>query len=199
MAITVMENAGLNCALRRHILALILFPALSFVWVGDTLIRGYDLSAFDIILRLRHWKAEYEYRGVQQIILSDSPQAHYPERALKWRAARNGGRIHFNPYIFSGIPDQSQGVGGFITSPFQLFMDVTEAIDWSTWFRLAAAGLFMYAFLVLIGVSPWAAILGGVLWTFNFHQMAWLELAPGDPALDSGAVRLQLCHFAPGA
>lgn len=169
------ENKGLKELLRRHLIALILFPALSMVWVGDTLIRGYDLSAFDIVFRLPHWQAEHEYRGVQQIILSDSPQAHYPERALKWGAARNGQLIDFNPYIFSGIPDQAQGVGGFVTSPFQLFMDVSEAIDWSTWLRLAAAGLIMYAFLVVLGLSRWAAMLGGVLWAFNFHQIAWLE------------------------
>lgn len=161
--------------LRRHLAALILFPALSFVWVGDTLIGSHDLSAFDIVFRLPHWKAAHEYRGVQEMILSDSPQAHYPERALKWGAARNGHLIDFNPYIFSGIPDQAQGPGGFVTSPFQLFMEVSEAIDWSTWFRLAAAGLFLYAFLIVLGLSPWAAILGGVIWVFNFHQMVWLE------------------------
>lgn len=162
-----MNSTGLRSALRGHILALVLFPALSFIWVGDTLIPDYDLSAFDVIFRLPHWKVEHEYRGVQQLILSDSPQAHYPERAFKWRATRRGERIDFNPYIFSGVPDQSQGVGGFITSPFQLFTDIADALDWSSWFRLTVAGLFMYAFLVVLGLSSYSAILGGVLWAFN--------------------------------
>jgi hypothetical protein len=169
-----MNNNGPVSVLHRHLLALVLFPLLSLLWVGDTLFKPVDLSAFDVINRLPHWQAEHEYRGVQQLILSDSPQAHYPERALKWRAVRNGGRVDFNPYIFNGMPEHSQGAGGFITSSFQLFMDVSDAIDWSTWFRLAVAGLFMYAFLASLGVGKHPAILGGVLWAFSFHHMGWL-------------------------
>lgn len=170
-----MRPSGPGQAVRGHVVALVLFPVLALVWVGDTLFLGRDLSAFDVITRLPHYKAEHEYRGVQQIILSDSPQAHYPERALKWRATRQGERIDFNPYIFTGVPELSQGAGAFITSPFQLFMDISEAIDWSTWFRLAVAGLLMYAFLMALAISRNAAILGGVVWTFNLHQMVWLE------------------------
>lgn len=58
--------------------ALILFPLLAVGWVGDTLFLGYDLSAFDVVFRLPHWQAEHEYRGVQQIILSDSPGPTIP-------------------------------------------------------------------------------------------------------------------------
>lgn len=169
-----MDYTGPMVMLRRHLLALILFPLLSLLWVGDTLFTSVDLSAFDVVYRLPHWKAEHEYRGVQQMILSDSPQAHYPERALKWRAVRELGRVDFNPYIFSGMPEVSQGAGGFITSSFQLFMDVSDAIDWSTWFRLAIAGLFMYAFVAALGAGQYPAILGGVLWAFSFHHMGWL-------------------------
>lgn len=170
-----MQNTGLSRTLHRHLAALVLFPLLALAWVGDTLFLGYDLSAFDVITRLPHYKAEHEYRGVQQIILSDSPQAHYPERALKWRAARQGERIDLNPYIFTGVPELSQGTGAFITSPFQLAMDVSEAIDWSTWLRLAVAGLLMYAFLMVLGITRGAAILGGLIWAFNLHQLVWLE------------------------
>lgn len=94
---------------------------------------------------------------------------------MKWGAARQGERIDFNPYIFTGIPELSQGAGAFITSPFQLFTDISEAIDWSTWLRLAVAGLLMYAFLIVLGIKREAAILGGIIWAFNLHQMVWLE------------------------
>lgn len=162
--------------IRDHWHAILLFPFLAFLWVGDTLILDRDLSAFDVILRLPNWKAEYEYEGVQEMILSDSPQAHYPERKIKWGTMAQGHRLNYNPYIFSGLEDSGQGIGGFVTSPFQLFMEVDEAIDWSTALRLALAGFFMYAFLVGVGTSPLAAMFGGVLWAFNMHQIAWLEL-----------------------
>ena len=161
--------------IRDHWVALLVFSFLSFLWIGDTLILDRDLSAFDIVLRLANWQSEYPYQGVQEMILSDSPQTHYPERKIKWGAMADGHRLNYNPYIFSGLEDSAQGVGGFITSPFQLFMEVDEAIDWSTWLRLTLAGLFMYALLVGVGTSPLSAIFGGVIWAFNMHQLVWLE------------------------
>jgi hypothetical protein len=169
------NTLGLGQCIRDHWHALALFPLLAFLWVGDTLVLDRDLSAFDVILRLPNWVAEYPYQGVQEMILSDSPQAHYPEREMKWGAMAQGHRLNYNPYIFAGLEDSAQGVGGVLTSPFQLFMEVDEAIDWSTWLRLALAGIFMYAFLVGVGTSPLAAMFGGVLWAFNMHQIAWLE------------------------
>jgi hypothetical protein len=161
--------------IRDHWVALLVFSFLSFLWIGDTLVLDRDLSAFDIILRLPNWQSEYTYQGVQDMILSDSPQAHYPERKIKWGAMAAGHRLNYNPYIFSGLEDSAQGVGGFITSPFQLFMEVDEAIDWSTWLRLTLAGLFMYTLLVGVGTSSLSAIFGGVIWAFNMHQLVWLE------------------------
>lgn len=48
---------------------------LALAWVGDTLFLGYDLSAFDVITRLPHYKAEHEYRNVQQIIVPGGRKA----------------------------------------------------------------------------------------------------------------------------
>ncbi len=160
---------------RRHKWALLLFPLLAFAWLADVLVTDKDLSAFDIIMRLPNWSAEYEYRGVQEIILSDSPQAHYPERRLKWGASRQGHRINYNPYIFSGVADQAQGIGALITSPFQFFMALDEALDWTAWLRLTLAGFFMYLFLARVGLDTIPACLGGVLWAFNLHQIVWLQ------------------------
>lgn len=162
-------------SLQRHKWALILFPLLSFAWLADVLVTDRDLSAFDVILRLPNWKAEYEYQGVQQIILSDSPQAHYPERRLKWEASRQGHRVNYNPYIFSGFPEHAQGVGALVTSPFQFFMTLDEALDWTAWLRLTLAGFFMYLFLARFGLDAVPACLGGVLWAFNLHQIVWLQ------------------------
>ncbi len=162
-------------AVRRHQWALILFPLLSFAWLADVLVTDKDLSAFDIIMRLGNWTSEFQYRGVQQMILSDSPQAHYPERRLKWGAAQQGHRINYNPYVFSGVPDQAQGVGGVVTSPFQFFMPLDEALDWTAWLRLTLAGFFMYLLLARVGLGVIPACLGGVLWAFNLHQIVWLQ------------------------
>ena len=78
--------------IRDHWVALLVFSFLSFLWIGDTLILDRDLSAFDIVLRLANWQSEYPYQGVQEMILSDSPQTHYPERKIKWGAMADGHR-----------------------------------------------------------------------------------------------------------
>ena len=53
-------------------------------------------------------------------------------------------------------------------------MDVPNALDWSTWFRLSLAGILMYACLVLLGIRPAIAFLAGIAWAYNTHQLVWL-------------------------
>ncbi len=170
-----MSRAFLSRSLREHRLALALFPLLAAVFLYDVLFLDKSLSAFDIALRQSSWTSEIGYRAVHDLILSDSPYAHYPERQFNWRLMRAGQNAEFSPYIFSGMPVMPQGIGGFVTSLPQLFLSTPEAIDWSTWFRLTLAGFFMYLLLVGLGLERLVAVVGGIVWTYNLHQIVWLE------------------------
>lgn len=170
-----MFSGSLPRLVHAHRLAVVLFPLLAALFLYDVLFLDKSLSAFDIALRHQSWLPEFDYQGVHNLILSDSPYGHYPERQFNWRLMRAGHNPDFNPYTFSGAPFIAQGIGAFITSLPQLFLPTPAAIDWSTWLRLALAGLFMYALLVGLGVSRTAALVGGVVWTYNLHQIVWLE------------------------
>ncbi|MFW2440281.1 MAG: YfhO family protein [Arenicellales bacterium] len=158
-----------------HRLALILFPLLAALFLNDVLFSNKSLGAFDILLAQPSFNTEFEFKGIHEPIIDDSPYAHYPERKLNWELFRQGHNFNFTPYIFSGTSYTGRKTGAFITSFPQLFFDTPNAIDWSTWLRLALAGIFMYSLLVTVGLHRAGAILAGVLWTYNMHQIAWLE------------------------
>jgi hypothetical protein len=169
-----MNNSYLE-AFHYHKAALAVFVVLATLFLWDVLFLGYSLGAFDIILSQTSWKGEFWYAGIHQPILSDSPTAHYPQREFDWGHVRQFSNADFNPYMFTGMPWSPQGVGGFITSFPQLFLDIKDAIDWSTWVRLICAGFFMYLLMLELGLSRLAGVFAGVLWTYSLHQVVWLE------------------------
>lgn len=168
-------NISLSRIVDCHGLALLVFAGLATIFLWDVLFLGYSLGAFDIILSQPSWRSEFAFGGIHQPILSDSPTAHYPQREFDWGHIKQFTNAEYNPYIFTGIPWSFQGVGGFVTSLPQLFLGVKNAIDWSTWIRLVCAGFFMYLLVLELGLSRVAGIFAGVLWTYNLHQVVWLE------------------------
>lgn len=158
-----------------HRFALIIFPLLAAVFLHDVLFSNKSLGAFDILLAQPSFNTEFEYKGVHQPVLSDSPFAHYPERKLNWELFKQGHNFDFTPYIFSGSSYTGRKSGAFITSLPQLFLDTPAAMDWSIWLRMTLAGFFMYLLLGSMGVNRLGAILAGILWTYNLHQIVWLE------------------------
>ena len=119
--------------------------------------------------------SEYTIPDVYQHDLQDSPTAHYPQRRFDWDSLKNGHNPSLNPYIFSGMPWMSEGPGAFVTSWPQLFMSTANAMDWTAWIHLLLAGLFMYFCAIQFGAGRLAAIFAGIVWTYNLHQVAWLE------------------------
>lgn len=168
-------NINYSDFLHYHKLAFAVFTVLATVFLWDVLFLDYSLGAFDIILNQPSWKGEFSFTGIHQPILSDSPTAHYPQRELNWGHVTQFSNAELNPYMFTGMPWSPQGVGAFITSLPQLFLDLKNAIDWSTWLRLICAGFFMYLLLVELGLSRLAGVFAGVLWTYSLHQVVWLE------------------------
>jgi hypothetical protein len=168
-------GGGVFAFLRAHVVALSVFSVLATLFLANVLFLDKSLGSFDIILKQPGWHSEFLLNRVHQPILLDSPTAHYPQRRFDWDSVKQGQNPNFNPYIFSGIPWGAQDVGAFLTSLPQLFFNVADAIDWSTWFRLILAGIFMYLLLMELGLGIAGSILGGVLWTYNLHQIVWLQ------------------------
>ena len=163
-----------SCSKWLHALCAGFFVVLATGYLHDVLFQDKHLSAFDFILNKPVWQAERGPHLVNNGVLADSPTAHYPYRRIFWDNLREGRNTDYLPHILTGQPSNGQGTGAFVTSFFQLFMDVPNALDWSTWFRLILAGIFMYALMVWLGCQPVIAVLAGVAWTYNTHQLAWL-------------------------
>ena len=159
---------------RPHLLAVLFLAVCATGYLFDVLFLDRHLSAFDILLEKPSWKLEFGDIRANNGILVDSPTAHYPYKKEFWDATRQGYNAHYLPHIFTGKPTAGQGVGMLSTSPFQFFLDIPNALDWSTWFRLLLAAVFMYVFLIQLGVGITAAVLGSIAWTYNMHQIAWL-------------------------
>ena len=159
---------------KNHILAFLFIILCSTGYLFDVLFLDKHLSAFDFVMEKSSWQVDFGKVKAQNIYLSDSPTAHYPYKKEFWEAARQGYNPQYLPHIFTGKPTTGQGMGIFSTSLFQFFMDIPNAMDFSTWFRLILAGIFMYLLLVQVGLGTAAASLGAIAWTYNLHQVAWL-------------------------
>ena len=159
---------------KSHLYSLLFIIVCATGYLFDVLVFDKHLSAFDFTLQKPSWTVEFGEITASNDMLTDSPTAHYPYKKEFWDAARQGYNSQYLPHIFSGKPTSGQGVGIFSTSLFQFFMDIPNALDFSTWFRLILAALLMYIFLIQLGVGPAAGCLGAVAWTYNLHQIAWL-------------------------
>lgn len=150
------------------------FALLATAYLHEVLFQDKHLSAFDFILNKPAWEAELGSSAVNNNLLADSPTAHYPYKKIFWDALRHGSNTDYLPHILTGQPSTGQGTGIFLSSFFQLFMSVPNALDWSTWFRLILAGVFIYVLMVYLGFRPIIAAIAGIAWTYNTHQMVWL-------------------------
>ena len=163
-----------SCSKWLHALCAGFFVIVATGYLHDVLFQDKHLSAFDFILNKPAWQAERGPHLVNNGVLADSPTAHFPYRRIFWDNLREGKNTDYLPHILTGQPSNGQGTGAFATSFFQLFMDIPNALDWSTWFRLILAGIFMYTLMIWLGCHPIIAVLAGIAWTYNTHQLAWL-------------------------
>ena len=159
---------------KNHIIALLVIIACATGYLFDVLFLDRHLSAFDIFMDKPSWKVEFAKVWPHNLILSDSPTAHYPFAKEFWGATRQGYNPQYLPHILSGTPTYGQGAGNFATSPFQFFLDTPNALDWTTWLRMVLTAFFAYLLLTQLGLRPSVSILGGIAWAFNMHQIAWL-------------------------
>jgi len=121
----------MNSTIKKHLLAVLFFTACATGYLFDVLFFNKHLSAFDFVLEKPSWTVEFGGIAPHNPLLADSPTAHYPYKREFWGEMKRGYNTHYLPHIFTGKPTIGQGVGIFATSPFQLFLDVPDAQDWS--------------------------------------------------------------------
>lgn len=181
------DHASMNAAARPHTsmsdpqstsrhaahLALILIAIVVMFWrvffLGETLI---DVATLNNQLPWGYHAEQSEY-AYNRRDLTDT----YVTREYFVAAAYRGGEFPlWNPYTMAGHPIYADGVTRTL-SPFLLFykfFDVPLGYSLARITELMLAAMFMYLFLVAIGVSGNGALIGSIVFTFSAHSMLHL-------------------------
>jgi len=163
----------------KHFLPLSFLIALTILFFHPVLFQGKTFYAFDSLLKSLPWSSysEKEFRP-QNPLITDPVNLSYPasnhfKTCLEERVLPFWKTYNFCGTAFSG------GELTAHTSPVQFlllaFLPVLAAHDTLLWLYLCATSLFMYRFLLKIGIRLLPAMIGAVSWMFNGYVMVWFE------------------------
>lgn len=171
-----MKRSDTKCTIpTASILAIISVTVLFFFPV---LFRGETFYAFDSLMTHLPWSPfiPSDFRSNNPLI-TDPVNLIYPYHKLVKDALVQGKLPLWDPTSFCGIPVNSSGIP--LNNPlaflFTLFLPLTTAHDLLLLVHLFGAGIGMLLYLKIIGLRPYAAVIGSILWMFNGYAMVWLE------------------------
>lgn len=154
-------------------LALILIAIIAMFWrvffLGETLI---DVATLNNQLPWGYHAAQTDYAYNRR----DLTDTYVTREYFVAAAYRDGEFPLWNPYTMAGHPIYADGVTRTL-SPFLLFykfFDVPIGYSLARITELMLAAMFMYLFLVAIGVSGNGALIGSLVFTFSSHSMLHL-------------------------
>ena len=93
------------------------------------------------------------------------------------QAYRDGELPLWNPYTMAGHPIYADGVTRIFSPSLLLykFFDVPLGYSLARIMELMLGGIFMYIFLIAIGASPRAGLMGSLVFVFSAHSMLHLS------------------------
>ncbi len=163
------------------ILSYIGFAVVIVILFGKSLFGDHSLLPTDILheFLLPHGSEQHPISVQNHYTLDQLPQT-YPGAVVWQESARTGELPLWNPYWFGGHPQLATSVWGVLTPTklLLLFCSPERAHTLGFILQFFLAGVFMMAFLRELGLSRWAAFLGGCAYAFNsqFLLMYWLWL-----------------------
>jgi len=152
---------------------------LTLVFFSPVWLQGKTFYAFDTLLLFLPWSplAPASFWPHNSLI-TDPVNLLYPASTYFKNCLELVILPLWNGANFCGTPF-SGGTLTVLTSPVQLllhlFFSVSTAHDILLWIYLLGAGLFMYLFLIQIGLRRLPALIGAVSWMFNGYAMVWFE------------------------
>ena len=179
------------------------FPPLFFLCLGllffwKSLFGGDVFLPAGLLGHLSPWKQTGLYPTLPpwNPLRWDGIGQFYPWRHFSAETIRTGRIPLWNPYQFGGTPFVANSQSAVLypgNSLFYLIPDTARAFAWSALLHTTLCGWFTYLFLrtvvgkpnptlseippvTQIGCSEIAALLGGVVYTFSFWQVAWMQL-----------------------
>lgn len=161
--------------LDRHAVnvTLIIFAMIAMFWrvflLGETLI---DVATLNNQLPWGYYAGESDYQYNRR----DLTDMYVTRDYFVVSAYRDGEMPLWNPYTMTGHPIYADGVTRTL-SPFLLFykfFDVPLGYSLARITELILAAIFMYIFLVAIGVSAGGALMGTLVFELSAHSMLHL-------------------------
>ncbi len=169
-------------------LAVILLVSLIFfypVWL-----RGRIPLPLDALVGAHTPWIEVEWEGypagvpIKNLEITDAISQFYPWRSLVGEFWRNSEFPLWNRYMLSGIPFLATlHAAGLYPLNFVYFF-FSDSTAWTIllFFQVFLSGLFMFFFLRELGIHRYAAVFGGLVFSFSGYMIAWLEFATGGQA-----------------
>lgn len=160
---------------RAHLAALLLLCLLPLALVGPSVIGGntyvpWDIAQFAPARTLLGPEARQQVVHHNNTIITEVPVMFGPELEYiraRWQA---GQLAHWNPHSRHGVPVWSSSILGLWHPPTWLvflFEDPRDGLGILAWFAFVVAGLLMYGLLIHLGLSPLAALVGAMAFSFS--------------------------------
>jgi len=154
-------------------LGLLVLPLL-FFW--PVIFGGKTLIPFDNLYAFEPWRSYATQRGVgvpHNLLLSDLLLENYAWKEFILEALRSRQVPFWNPYIFAGVPFLAAGQHSALypLSIIYYIFPLPQAYGYFTVLHLFLAGLFIYIYGRVLGLSRWGGLLAGVTYTFSLFMV----------------------------
>ncbi len=116
--------------------------------------------------------------------ITDAISQFYPWKSLVGKFWRSGEFPLWNRHMLSGMPFLAtlHSAGLYPLNFVYLFLSDSTAWTMFIFLQIFLSGFFMYLFLRELGIHKYAAIFGGLVFSFSGYMIAWLEFATGGQA-----------------
>lgn len=154
--------------MRRDLVIIALLLALPMILFWPQTIGGKTLLPAE---NLYQWEPYYTYRseaGASDVphnhLLSDLVLQNYQWKSFSRQSLSQGEIPLWNPYQFSGIPFLAAGQQQVVypLSLIYYLLPLASAYGWFTVVNLWLAGVFMYLFVRVLGISRFGAVIAAI-------------------------------------
>jgi len=154
-------------------LGLFILPLL-FFW--PVIFGGKTLIPFDNLYSFEPWKSYATQLGVgvpHNLLLSDLLLENYAWKGFILEALRARQLPFWNPYLFAGLPFLAAGQHSALypLSIIYYIFPLPQAYGYFTVLHLFLAGLFLYIYGRVLGLSRWSGLLAGITYAFSLFMV----------------------------
>ena len=173
-----------NQSLKRHrdLLSISILAFLTVIFLWRIVFLGQIMLPVDMIYQVEPWKSESIEKPSGppwNPNLTDSIWGLYPILSYAKDARQLGEGFFWDPYSVGGMPAMARG--DMFLNPILIilsaFLPIYQTLNWMAVIHLFLAGVFTYLLLMEMGVSPYGALIGGLVFAFNGYLIGWLALA----------------------